>query len=88
MLNTKDVAGYLRALAPHVESLTAIDIPDEPNTLPAADTARLAREAGIPARTATDTTAAVAGIAQTEPAARILVCGSLYLAGRVLRENG
>jgi dihydrofolate synthase/folylpolyglutamate synthase len=32
--------------------------------------------------------AAVAGIAAAHPGARILICGSLYLAGRVLRENG
>ena len=27
-------------------------------------------------------------IAATDPGARILICGSLYLAGRVLRDNG
>jgi dihydrofolate synthase/folylpolyglutamate synthase len=32
--------------------------------------------------------AAVRDIVAGDPAARILICGSLYLAGQVLRENG
>jgi hypothetical protein len=50
MLNTKDVAGYMRPLAAQAQSLTAIDIPGEPNTLPAAETARIAATVGLPAR--------------------------------------
>ena len=88
MLNTKDVAGYMRPLAVVAETLTAVEIPGEPNTLPAADTAAAAREAGIPATIAADTAQAVAALAKAHPGARILICGSLYLAGRVLRENG
>ncbi|TGN43371.1 bifunctional folylpolyglutamate synthase/dihydrofolate synthase, partial [Paracoccus liaowanqingii] len=88
MLNTKDVAGYLRPLAAHAASLTAIDIPGEPNTLPASDTAQAATAVGIPTRTAPDAAAALRAITATDPAARILICGSLYLAGRILRENG
>lgn len=88
MLNTKDVAGYLRAVAPHAEGLTAIDIPGEPNTLPAATTADIATSVGLPSRTAADPEAAIRRITAAEPRARILICGSLYLAGRVLRLNG
>jgi dihydrofolate synthase/folylpolyglutamate synthase len=32
--------------------------------------------------------AAIGAITAAEPDCRILICGSLYLAGRVLRENG
>jgi len=32
--------------------------------------------------------AALAMIVRAEPAARVLICGSLHLAGQVLRENG
>jgi dihydrofolate synthase/folylpolyglutamate synthase len=32
--------------------------------------------------------AAVAAITAADPTGRILICGSLYLAGQVLRENG
>lgn len=88
MLNTKDITGYLRPLAGHAASLTAIDIPGEPNTLPARDTADAARQVGMTTRTATDAAEAIRAIVADAPAARILICGSLYLAGRVLRENG
>ncbi|NCU19274.1 bifunctional folylpolyglutamate synthase/dihydrofolate synthase [Candidatus Falkowbacteria bacterium] len=88
MLNTKDIAGYLRPLAARAESLTAVSIPGEPNTLPAAVTAEAARATGINARTADSVAQAVAGIAAADPGARILICGSLYLAGRVLQDNG
>ena len=88
MLNTKDITGYLRPLAEHAASLTAIDIPGEPNTLPARDTAEAARQVGMETRTAADAADAIRAIVTEAPAARILICGSLYLAGRVLRENG
>ncbi|WP_306753182.1 bifunctional folylpolyglutamate synthase/dihydrofolate synthase [Paracoccus actinidiae] len=88
MLNTKDIAGYLRPLAAHARSLVAIDIPGEPNTLPAATTAGVAQDVGIIAATAADAADAIARVVSRDPKARILICGSLYLAGRVLRENG
>ena len=88
MLNTKDVGGYLRPLAPHAASLTAIDIPGEPNTLPAETTAAAARDAGMTAHVAADAADALRAILERAPQARVLICGSLYLAGRILRENG
>lgn len=88
MLNTKDVAGYMAPLAGVAESLTAVAIPGEANTLPAQTTAAAARAAGLPAGTAADAGAAVGALAAAHPGARLLICGSLYLAGRVLRENG
>ncbi len=88
MLNTKDVAGFMRPLAGHAASLTAVSIPGEANTLPADVTAAAAHSAGLAAATATDVAAAISAITDTDPTARILICGSLYLAGQVLRENG
>ncbi|PIE06902.1 MAG: bifunctional folylpolyglutamate synthase/dihydrofolate synthase [Rhodobacterales bacterium] len=88
MLSTKDVAGYLRPLAPHAASLTAVSIPGEAATLPAAETAEIAAETGHDATTAPDPAAAIAAIVARDPAARIVICGSLYLAGQVLRDNG
>ncbi len=87
MLNTKDVTGYMRPLADQVDGLIAIPIPGEPNTLPAEATAQAAREAGIDARTSETAEAAIREIASASPQSRILICGSLYLAGRVLRDN-
>jgi len=88
MLNTKDVGGFMRPLTGHAETLTAVSIPGETATLPADETARIAVQAGLSANTAPDLGAAIAAITAREPTARILICGSLYLAGRVLRENG
>lgn len=88
MLNTKDIGGYLRPLARHADSLTAVSIPGEKNTLPAEATQAAARAAGLSATTADSVLEAVQRIAGADPEARILICGSLYLAGQVLRENG
>lgn len=88
MLSTKDVGGFLRPLGARATSLEAVSIPGETATLPAEATAAAAREAGIAAETAPDLASAVARIAARAPEARILICGSLYLAGRVLAENG
>ncbi|GAB4386995.1 bifunctional folylpolyglutamate synthase/dihydrofolate synthase [Albidovulum sp.] len=88
MLNTKDIAGYLRPVAAVAASLTAVSIPGESNTLSAEQTRDAARRAGIEAATAESVGAAVRRIAAAAPGARILICGSLYLAGHVLRENG
>ena len=88
MLNTKDVTGYMRPLAPQTFRLHAVSIPGEANTLPAEVTAEAARAAGISALTAGSVAEALAAITAENPEARVLICGSLYLAGSVLRENG
>lgn len=88
MLNTKDITGYLRPLAAHAASLTAVSIPGEANTLPADVTADAARLVGMQAAEADSVLDAVRLIIATQPEARVLICGSLYLAGAVLRENG
>ena len=88
MLNTKDVTGFLRPLAAQAATLTAVPIPGEANTLSSAETLAAARIAGHEAGEAPDALTAVARIAARAPHARILICGSLYLAGRILRENG
>lgn len=88
MLNTKDVSGYLAPLARVSQGLTAVPIPGEANTLPADATAQAARGVGMDARMAESALAAVEEIVARVPRARILICGSLYLAGGILRENG
>ena len=88
MLNTKDVSGYMRPLAGLAASLTAVSIPGEANTLPAEATAEAAASVGIAADTADSVAEALAAIIARNPQARVLICGSLYLAGNVLKENG
>ena len=88
MLRTKDAAGYMAPLAPLAARLHAVTIPGEAATLAAAETAAAAARAGLPATEVDTPRAAVEAIAAEHPDARILICGSLYLAGHVLRENG
>ncbi len=88
MLNTKDVTGYMVPLTDLAESLTALTIPGVTATLPAEETAAAAQAAGISAATSPDLNTALDRISSAHPGARILICGSLYLAGHVLRENG
>jgi dihydrofolate synthase/folylpolyglutamate synthase len=64
-----------------------VAIDGEANTLPAAGTAAAAARAGLAATEAPSPEAAIRAITAEAPGARILICGSLYLAGRVLREN-
>ena len=87
MLNTKDVTGYLAPLAQRADSLTAVSIPGEQNTLSADETAAAAAKVNLAATTADSVTDALAAITAQTPDARILICGSLYLAGNILREN-
>ena len=88
MLNTKDVRGYMEPLAPHVTRLHAVSIPGEKNTLPAEVTRDAALSVGMDAVVAGSVAEALVAIVAGSPGARVLICGSLYLAGGVLRENG
>ncbi|NEO27877.1 MAG: hypothetical protein F6K03_13565 [Kamptonema sp. SIO4C4] len=56
--------------------------------MPAEDTAAAAESVGLSATVAASVAEALADIVSQDPASRILICGSLYLAGAVLRENG
>ncbi|SUZ31182.1 Dihydrofolate synthase/folylpolyglutamate synthase [Roseibaca ekhonensis] len=88
MLNTKDVTGFMQPLAPHARQLYAVSIPGEAATLSAEATAQAARAAGLAAVEAESVVGALRSIAETDPTAQVLICGSLYLAGHILRENG
>ncbi|MFN6940658.1 MAG: bifunctional folylpolyglutamate synthase/dihydrofolate synthase [Parvibaculum sp.] len=90
MLETKDATGYFaafRGLAAHVETVT---IPGADASLPAERLCEMARDAGLSANAASSIGEALDRlvIAAGRAAPRILICGSLYLAGHVLRENG
>ena len=88
MINSKDPATFLSALAPVAASLTGVAIPGEANTLTADAIAAAGAALGIPARTAPSVQAALWGLREREQnPQRVLICGSLYLAGTVLRDN-
>ena len=87
-MKAKDADGFLDPLAPHVQSLSAIAIPGEPNASVPEALAEAGRRAGVPeVRTADTAEAALRGLGAERPV-RALICGSLYLAGSVLRDNG
>jgi dihydrofolate synthase/folylpolyglutamate synthase len=88
MLDTKDPAAFLRPLHARAASLRAVTIPGEAHAVPAERLATLARAAGFDAEPAVSVSAAVAAHAAAGAPARILICGSLYLAGTVLADNG
>jgi len=89
MLNTKDIDGTLAPLAGHLAALRAVAIPGEANAAPPEQIVAAAIRQGIDASPAAGIDAALAEFAATMAGpARVLICGSLYLAGTVLRENG
>ena len=63
-------------------------IPGEENALSAEDAAACARRCGMKAATASSLDDALERIVAQEAPGRVLICGSLYLAGHVLRRNG
>lgn len=87
MLNTKDIGGYLLPLKPLINQLYAVSIEGETATLSAEETAQAAEAVGMTAEVSNSVDAAITQIVKTTPNARILICGSLYLAGRILQEN-
>ncbi len=92
MLNTKAAQGFLGPLAPFARSLRAVAIPGEAASLDAEEAARAAAEAGFQAHASAGVAAALGEIVRDggrdRGTGRILICGSLYLAGHVLGQNG
>ena len=89
MLNTKDIGGTLAPLASRLTALRAVAIPGEANAAAPEHIVAVAIRQGIDAKPAAGIEAALAEFAANVAGpARVLICGSLYLAGTVLRENG
>lgn len=89
MLNNKDIDGYFKHVAAKFHALRTIAIPGEPNTLAAEDAAAAAsRHFCMDAKPAEGVEAALKDLIAANPGpARVLICGSLYLAGSVLEHN-
>ena len=89
MLNSKDPVGYLRPFAGVAQDVRCVAIPGEAASLSAAAMAGAARAAGLSAAAATGVDAALDDIlAGAHGPARILICGSHYLVGALLADNG
>jgi dihydrofolate synthase/folylpolyglutamate synthase len=88
MLQNKDALGFLAPFAHKIETLTAVPIPGHEHHMPSelCDLARSKLHI-TDARTAGDIITALAQLAGQQAPANVLICGSLYLAGEVLRLN-
>jgi dihydrofolate synthase / folylpolyglutamate synthase len=84
MLNTKDATQFFQPLAAMAQQVFTLSIPGEPNAIPADVLAETVRGLGTKADAVSDLTEAIRQASSLKPAARILICGSLYLAGHVL----
>jgi dihydrofolate synthase / folylpolyglutamate synthase len=87
MLNTKDAAAFIAPFAGLAHRVVALTIPQEKNALAAEALAAMARSRGLSAETAASLEDALRQAGTIAPAPRILILGSLYLAGRVLAAH-
>lgn len=90
MMGNKDADGFLANFAGLTRHIIAVKIPDQDNAMPQDLLADAARRLGMRVETAASVEAALRSIAKLayEVSPRILITGSLYLAGHVLAENG
>ncbi|MEO8560047.1 MAG: bifunctional folylpolyglutamate synthase/dihydrofolate synthase, partial [Rhodospirillales bacterium] len=87
MLTSKDAQGFLRPLATHSKRARAVAIPGHAS-YSAEQAAERAQEVGLPCTPADSIAAAIQDLRRsTEKPLRVLICGSLYLAGTVLADN-
>ena len=89
MLSTKDAEGFLRNFAGLARALIAVPIGQDKGIAPET-LAATARRVGITAQSAPSVEEALAMVCalELEPPPRVLITGSLYLAGAVLAANG
>jgi len=86
MLNSKQATHWFKGFAKLQPIIHTIAIPDQANSLSADRLSTCARQAGLVAKPFANITDALISI--SDPQARVLICGSLYLVAHVLRANG
>ncbi|HEY0224687.1 MAG TPA: folylpolyglutamate synthase/dihydrofolate synthase family protein [Pseudolabrys sp.] len=90
MLASKDCAGFLGNFTGLARKLIAVPVPGADKSLSAEAVAEAARAIGITASSRDNLAGALEAVRKLDldPPPRILITGSLYLAGEVLRMNG
>lgn len=90
MLTTKDSSGFLRAFKGLAQELIAVPVSSSAAGRDPLDLAQAARENGTPALAAPSIEAALDHLAarRWDRPPRIVICGSLYLAGEALTLDG
>ncbi|PRY24157.1 dihydrofolate synthase/folylpolyglutamate synthase [Aliiruegeria haliotis] len=87
MLRSREPDDYLAPLTPRVEAIQTVHIPDEDASWDAealADAITL----DVPVAAAVNPAEAIRRIVGSKDAGRIVICGSLYLAGAILKDHG
>jgi dihydrofolate synthase / folylpolyglutamate synthase len=90
MMSNKDAGAFLTNFAGLTRHIIAVQIPDNDNAMSPDRLADAARQLGMRVETSTSVEAALRSLARLayEVPPRILITGSLYLAGHVLSANG
>jgi dihydrofolate synthase/folylpolyglutamate synthase len=91
LLTTKDPAGFFHPFASIVRHAMTVPVAGSDAGFRADALAEIAMASDVPARPFSDVAAALRTISvehSGEKPPRILICGSLYLAGDVLKQNG
>ncbi len=90
MMANKDASAFLANFAGLTRHIIAVQIPDRDNAMPPDTLADAARQLGMRVETAVGVEAALRSLSRLayEVPPRILITGSLYLAGHVLGLNG
>jgi dihydrofolate synthase / folylpolyglutamate synthase len=90
MMGNKDAGGFLANFAGLTRHIIAVPIPDRDNAMPPDRLADAARHLGLRVETAGSVETALHSLTRLayEAPPRILITGSLYLAGHVLSANG
>lgn len=89
MLRTKDAAEFLARVGSRCRCIMAVAIPDSTASLSAEELSDIGRSTGVAVQPARGIADALVRLARRNPEvpARVLICGSLYLAGAALRLN-
>ncbi len=90
MLNTKDPKGYFQSFEGIAERVFTVPVPGTDAGIEPRQLTEIVNSAGLPASTClsvADALEAVTGLLANGEPARILISGSLYLVGDVLRAN-
>ena len=91
MINTKDPSGFLEAFRGLVRKVVTVPVAESDSSISASDLASIATQSGLDAISTASLDEGIAELVRQLSVAgpcRVIVCGSLYLIGEVLRENG
>ena len=87
MLKTKDIVGFLKPFLETIECVCGIPVPGEDSSSSPETIANFADGLGIDSLSAQNVQGALHIIQQKYSKGRIIICGSLYLAGDILKNN-